>query len=397
LTSQYGAENRFLKNGDVLDTSLNTLPKILQKADYETAFLGKWHVKSQPLGFDYCQAVKGQGSYIDPVFLKSEEWNDKREKRKSRGFFTDLVTDRAIQWLETRNSDKPFALFVHHKAPHSPHITPERYDSLFTEDFTFPSTFNDNYEGKTFFLKDYECPYSKLLNAFEFDIYNSVKNKTAPEHIKRGTSEYKEWAYQTLLKGYYRQIANLDDNIGELLDYIEQKDLNKKTIIIYAADNGWFLGHHGLFNKMWMYEESLRIPLIVSYPGHIVKNEINYNFISSLDFAPTLLDYAGAEIPSSMRGRSFRQILEGRKPHDWRTSFYYHYYDQYGVPEVTGIRTEEFKLINYSNNDTMDWELFDLTNDPHEMNNQINNPGYSDIINDLKDKMVTEKKRYEPF
>lgn len=154
LTSQYGEESGFFRIGDTLDTTLNTLPKILQKAGYETALLGKWHLKSRPIGFDYCQAVKGQESFFDPVFLKSEEWYDEDQKRKTRGFFTDLITDRAIQWLENRRSDKPFALFVHHKAPHQPHVTPERYDSLFTQDFLLPSTFDDNLMVKLFFKKN---------------------------------------------------------------------------------------------------------------------------------------------------------------------------------------------------------------------------------------------------
>ncbi len=398
LTSQYGGESGFLRIGDALDTSLNTLPKILQKANYETAILGKWHLKSQPLGFDYCQVVRGQGSFFDPVFLTSEEWNNEDKKGgASQGYFTDIITDKAIEWIENRGSDKPFALFVHHKAPHSPHITPDKYDSLFTQDLPLPSTFDDDFSDKTSFLKDRECPYSKLQNANEFDIYNSEKNKKAPYNIKRGTSEYKKWAYQTLLKGYFRQIVNLDENVGRLLNYLEQKGLDKKTIVIYTSDNGWFTGQHGLFNKMWMYEESLRIPLIISYPGHVAKNRINNSFISSLDFAPTLLDYAGVEIPSSMRGQSFKQILEGNEPNDWRTSFFYHYYDQFGVPEILGIRTEQFKLINYISNDSSEWEFYNLINDPHEMDNQINNPDQTDIINELKNKMFEEKIRYNSY
>ena len=182
-----------------------------------------------------------------------------------------------------------------------------------------------------------------------------------------------------------------------LLGYIERRDLNNETIVIYTSDNGWFIGQHGLFNKMWMYEESLRVPLIISYPGHISENKIENSIISSLDYAPTLLDYAGIDIPSSMQGQSFKHILEGNKPDRWRTSFFYHYYDQYGVPEITGIRTEQFKLINYNGDDTTDWEFFDLKDDPDEMNNQINNFENINVINDLKNKLIEEKNNFESF
>lgn len=396
LTSQYGAESGFLRIGDSLDASINTLPKILQKGNYETAILGKWHLKSRPLGFDYCQVVRDQGLFFNPAFFTSENWGDKNYKGEvSQGYFTDIITDKAIDWLENRNSDKPFALFVHHKAPHAPHITPEKYDSLFTNDLPFPSNFNEEYSNKNFFLRNEEAPYSKLQNAYEFDVYNSNSSKNAPPGIKRGTAEYKEWAYQTLYKGYLRQIANLDDNIGRLLNYINSKGLSEQTIIVYTSDNGWFLGQHGLFNKMWMYDESLRVPLIISYPGHIGANKSNADIISSLDFAPTLLDFASAKIPSSMRGKSFRSILEGNQPTDWRTSFYYHYYDQFGVPEILGIRTAQYKLIQYIKDDRTEWEFYNLKKDPLEMDNQINYPGYIQVINDLKNKLNEEKNKYE--
>lgn len=396
LTSQYGAESGFLRIGDSLDASINTLPKILQKVNYETAILGKWHLKSRPLGFDYCQVVRDQGLFFNPAFFTSENWADKNYKGEvSQGYFTDIITDKAIEWLENRNSDKPFALFVHHKAPHAPHITPEKYDSLFTKDLPFPSNFNEEYNNKNSFLRNDEAPYSKLQNAYEFDVYNSSSHKNAPPGIKRGTAEYKVWAYQTLYKGYLRQIANLDDNIGRLVNYINRKGLTENTIIVYTSDNGWFLGQHGLFNKMWMYEESLRVPLIISYPGHIVANKTNANIISSLDFAPTLLDFASAKIPSSMRGKSFRSILEGNQPTNWRTSFYYHYYDQFGVPEILGVRTVQYKLIQYIKGDRTEWEFYNLKNDPFEMENQINHPDYIQVINELKIKLNEEKNKYD--
>jgi arylsulfatase A-like enzyme len=396
LTSQYGAESGFLRIGDSLNAAINTLPKILQQVNYETAILGKWHLRSQPLGFDYCQVVRDQGAFFDPKFLTSEQWTDKNNKgEEHKGYFTDIITDKAIKWLENRSSEKPFALFVHHKSPHAPHITPEKYDSLFSKDLPFPSTFHEEFNNKTSFLRNTEAPYSKLENAYESDVFNSLNTKRAPPGVIRGTAAYKEWAYQTLYKGYYRQIANLDDNVGRLLNYLDQEGLSENTIIVYTSDNGWFLGQHGLFNKMWMYEESLRVPLIISYPGHIASNKINNNIISSLDFAPTLLDYASAKVPSSMRGKSVRPILEGNEPANWRKSFFYHYYDQFGVPEILGIRTEQYKLINYIKGDSTEWEFYNLKNDPFEMDNQINNPDQIRKINELKNKLMKEKVRYD--
>jgi arylsulfatase A-like enzyme len=396
LTSQYGAENGYLRIGNTLDTSLNTLSKILQKANYETAILGKWHLGSQPMGFDYCRVVRNQGDFFNPTFFTAENWSSKERKGEVvQGYFTDIITDKAIDWLENRKKDKPFALFVHHKAPHAPHVTPEKYEEQYTEDFPIPSNFTDAHTNRNSFLKDSASPFSKLEDANEYDIYNDEKNKKAPAHIKKGTTAYKEWAYQTLLKGYSRQIANLDENIGRLVDYIDQKGLSNNTIIVYTSDNGWFLGQHGLFNKMWMYEESLRVPLIIRYPGHIPKNKTSHQLISSLDYAPTLLAYAQTSIPSSMRGFSIKPILEGDKPQNWRTSFFYHYYDQFGVPEIEGLRTEQFKLIHHKSANKSEWEFYDLKKDPQEMNNQINNPKLEHIITDLKNKLIEEKAQLE--
>jgi uncharacterized sulfatase len=395
LTSQYGGQSGFLRIGDALDTALNTLPKVLQRSSYETAILGKWHLKSQPQGFDYCQVVRDQGAYFNPAFFSSEDWNDKTSKGEvSKGFFTDIITDKAIEWIENRKSDKPFALFVHHKAPHAPHIAPDKYDYLFKQDFPVPSNFNEDFNNKNAFLRNHESPYSKFQNAYEFDVYNNDNQKKAPDHIKRGTPAYKEWAYQTLMKGYARQVVNLDENIGELMDYLSKKGLDEHTIIVYTSDNGWFIGQHGLFNKMWMYEESLRIPMIIRYPGQI-KPMVSDKIVSSLDFAPTLLDYAQAGIPNSMRGYSLKPMLEGRKPQHWRTSFFYHYYDQFGVPEILGLRTEKHKLIQYKSNDRTEWEFYDIQKDPAEMKNQIDNPKFKALIQDLKSKLMEEQGRYE--
>ncbi|MCL4484056.1 MAG: sulfatase [Bacteroidetes bacterium] len=395
LNGQYGGKSGFKRIGDVFNGAGNTLPNLLQKAGYVTGIIGKWHLKSQPLGFQYFEVIKDQGLFFNPEFFSTtEEWESNRG-HVSNGYFSDIITDKSIDWLKRRDPDKPFALFVHHKAPHAPHITPKTYDSLFTKDLPVPETFDDSFDDNNSWLRNREQPYSKLQNAYEFDVYNSDGNKTPPPGIKRGTPAYKDWAYQTMYKGYYRQIANLDENVGRILDYLEQTGLDENTIVIYTSDNGWFLGDHGLFNKMWMYDESMKIPLLISYKGHIMNGQKNESFISSLDFAPTLLDYAGVEIPGSMQGRSIRPILEGSVPEDWRTSFFYHYFDQFGVPEHYGLRTEKFKLINFVGPGISDWEFYDLKNDPKEMKNQINNPAFKQTINSLKTELSDAKNKFE--
>lgn len=396
FNSQYGAKSGFKRIGDVFDGSGNTLPNLLQQANYQTAIFGKWHLKSQPIGFNYYELVFDQGLFFDPVFYKTgQEWAKENGGSLTKGYFSDIITDRSIQWLEQRNADQPFALFIHYKAPHAPHITPEKYDSLFVEDLPVPKTFYDDFADNNSSLREEEQPYSKLQNAYESDVYNSIHQKTAPEGTERGTPEYKRWAYQTMFKGYYRQVANMDDNIGRVLDYLEENDLTENTIIIYTSDNGWFLGDHGLFNKMWMHEESIRIPFLMSYGKQVKAKSKNADIISSIDFAPTLLDYAGVEIPETMYGKSFRKILEGETPDDWRTSFFYHYFDQFGVPEMYGIRTHDFKLIKVLKKSGDEYEMFDLKNDPEELINLADNPDYQQLKEKLIQQMEVEKAKFE--
>jgi arylsulfatase A-like enzyme len=409
LTGMYGSKSGFKRNNDHLDRSLETFPKLLQQGGYETAVFGKWHLGSQPTGFTYFEVVRGQGEFFDPSFYKPGiEWNDDWKSPKindhgviTPGYFSDIITDHSIEWLENRNSDSPFALFVHHKAPHSPHITPERYDAFFTEDIPKPDTFDDLLEGKNSFLKDGEAPFTKIQNAGPYDVINTnedyikVMEGTYVPPVKRGTKAYKEWAFQTMFKGYYRQIVNMDENIGRLLDYLEDKDLVKNTIIVYVSDNGWFLGDFGFFNKMWMYEESLKIPLIMMYSDHFSANSVEESIVSVLDFAPTFLEYARLEIPSFLQGRSLKPLLEGKRPDDWRTSFYYHFYDQYTVPEQIGIRTEEHKLIKVMDANRTEYELYDLKADPQELNNVFGDPMYEQTKNSLIKRLEEESKKFD--
>ena len=194
------------------------------------------------------------------------------------------------------------------------------------------------------------------------------------------------------MRGYHRLVAALDDNIGRLMDFVDESDLSENTIVVYTSDNGWFLGEHGIFNKMWMYEESLHVPLIVRYPGKVKPASVSNDFVSVLDFAPTFLDYAGIEKNSQFQGQSIKPVLSSATPDNWQSTHFYHYFGQFEVPSHYGIRTKDYKLIHfYDAKEEPEWELYDLKKDPKEMVNKIEDPAYSDILNDLR-KILKNKK-----
>ena len=254
LTGKHSVSNGFFRNQDTFNQKQITFPKILQTAGYQTAIVGKWHLKTEPQGFDYYNVLPGQGRFFDcPIKEKGKIWKDGNKGGTVRkGYLTDVITDISIDWIEKRNRQKPFCIMVHHKAPHTEHAYPEKYANIL-EDVSLPQpdTFNDDYNDKNPDLKNGTCGFSKLINIIPAHI-----RAKAPAQI--GTEEYKLWAYQAFFKGYLRLVAGLDENIGRLLNYLDSTGLTQNTIIVYTSDNGFFIGHHGLFNKMWMYEESMR-------------------------------------------------------------------------------------------------------------------------------------------
>jgi len=392
LTGKYSAMNGVLRIGDIFDSTQVTFPIIMHNAGYQTAIFGKWHLRSEPVGFDYYSIFHDQGSYYDcPVKTSEEEWTMNRGQNTIPEYITDALTDMSINWLEKRDKSKPFCLLVHHKAPHHPWVYPEKYDSIFADiDLTEPENFNDDFEGRNQYLIKEPCGFSKLkyIRSWHFE-------GPLPEGLMVGSEEYKKWAYQNVFKGYYRLVASLDDNIGRLLDYMQDMGLDDNTIIIYMSDNGFFLGDHGLFNKQWMYEESIKMPLIISIPGEKNKGEVINKLVSELDVASTILDYASLEIPADFQGRSLKTLIEGEEPILWRESHFYHYFKQYEVPENYGIRTAQFKLINVVYGDSTEWEFYNLKRDPKEMNNQINNPLFKQTIDSLKKELVNVKNQFE--
>jgi len=376
LTGKYSHKNNYKKNDMRFDTSQQTFPKLLKLAGYQTAIVGKLHLLCDAVeaGFDLDKTLYWQGTYFDPLIAEETIY----------GYTTDIITDEAIAWLQNgRDESKPFYLSIHHKAPHRNWESDDAHAGMFLdEDLPLPITFDDDYSSRSSAAKLARMTIEQDLNEADYKL--EIPPDLTPQQVK-------EFKHQGWLKDYLRTIASIDDNLGHLLTYLETSGLAANTMVIYTSDQGFFLGDHGWFDKRFMYEESLRFPLIVRYPQVIDQGAVNSQMVLNVDFAPTFLEYAGVEIPADMQGQSFRPLLEGESPPDWRTSMYYRYYEELGPPLAHavkrhyGIRTERYKLIYF---DTISqWELFDLQEDPHELNNEINDPAYASVVDDLKNQM----------
>jgi arylsulfatase A-like enzyme len=370
-----------------LDTSQPMLSKYLQQAGYYTGVVGKWHLGGQnpylpddgkPAGFDYWNILPGQGAYFDPLMIEMGE------RKKLKGYVTDLITDISIDFIKKRPQDKPFFLMYHHKAPHRNWQPDEKHRKEFENyDPPIPATFDDDYKGKSDASRDATMHIDKDLN--ETDL------KGKPPAGLSG-SELKRWKFRRYMQDYLACVAAVDENIGRFLDYLDQSGLAANTIVIYTSDQGFFLGEHNFFDKRFMYEESLRMPFLVRWPAQIKPGSVTRSMILNVDFAPTMLDAAGAKVPSDMQGRSFLSLLRGQLPKGWRTSMYYRYYHpgHHNVAAHYGVRTERFKLIYF--NKLNQWELYDLQKDPVEIHNLYGDPGSSRIVMKLKAEMYRLKK-----
>ncbi|HBO43917.1 MAG TPA: sulfatase [Planctomycetaceae bacterium] len=392
LTGKYSHVNGFCRNGERFDASQQTFPKLMRQAGYETGIVGKWHLWSQPTGFDYYCVMPDQGRYRDcPLKESGHPWKDgKRGGRVFPGYLTDVITDVAIDWLDSRNGDKPFLLMVHHKSPHGPHDPAPRHATLFENDqIPEPSTLLDDYAGRAPESIAEQLRDSRLLICR----YPQYRADVAAAQ-QMGRDEGTRHMHQTFMKGYLRLVSSLDENVGRLLDYLDQSGLAENTIVIYTSDNGFFNGEHGLYNKMWMYEPSLHVPLLVRWPGNPHPGAVNDDaLVSMLDVAPTILDLAGVPIPEDLQGRSFKRLLTGPTPSDWRKSVYYHYYAQAGLPENYGVRTSRYKLIRYPDLDL--WELFDLQSDPEEIRNLYGQEEYAELSAQLKAELHRLRREYQ--
>jgi len=387
LTGKYNHLNGMLDNKLEFDGSQQTLPKLLKPAGYQTAMIGKWHLKSEPTGFDYYKVVPDQGKYFDPLFRVKGSWPDTIEEK---GYVTDIITDEAIRFMQAANPEKPFLLMCHHKAPHRPWMPdPKHWEQFKDREIPEPPTLFDNYAGKTEAVKNAEMTLERHMHPMD------TGGLTAPENLSG--QDLVRWRYQHYMRNYLACIASIDDNIGRILDFLKTSGLEENTIVVYTSDQGFFLGDHGWFDKRFMYEESLRMPLIIRYPGVVRKGQVNEDMVLNVDFAPTFLDFANVAIPEDIQGESFRKILCGRTSKNWRHSAYYHYYEYpawHMVDAHYGIRTNRYKLVHYYGY-TDEWEFFDLQEDPREMDNCYNSPDYQNLIRQLKEDLYDLQKKYK--
>ena len=432
LTGKYSNKNGLRDNRDEFDGGQMTFTKQLQKAGYNSYIVGKWHLKSNPTGFDDWQILIDQGEYYNPRFIENGV------EKKYTGYTTDIITDKAIDVLNRRNPDKPFCLLVHHKAPHRNWMPDAKHMNAYDDrDLPIPETFYDDYKnrkaaesadmriddmylshdlklkkeyyeketgtgGSSKFAAEAENSWQKMYERLTDEQrkawdahYDSINKKFKEANLKG--KELSEWKYQRYIKDYLSCILSVDENVGRLLDYLDNSGLAEDTIVIYTSDQGFYLGEHGWYDKRFMYEESLSMPLLMRYPKEIKPNQVSEEMVLNLDFAPTFLDFAGVDIPTEMQGESFRSITRGKKLDDWRTSMYYHYYEYpHGWHDVKchyGIRTQRYKLIHFYN-DIDSWELYDLENDPNEINNIYDEPKYLNVIAELKTELDKLQKKY---
>ena len=397
LTGKYSHKNGVLTLNDRFDGSQQTFPKLLQLAGYYTGMVGKWHLKTQPTGFDYYNVLPGQGRYFDPIL--KEIGNPWRETYVREGYVTDVITDIALEFLEARPKDKPFCLMYHHKAPHDMWEYDEKHAGLYEGvDVPEPGNLFDDYKNRGEAIRRTTEKISMDETIFLHDTQGDQFDTVRAEIGHLPPVEQKKAAYQIYIKAYLRCIASVDDNLGRVMDYLDESGLAENTIVVYTSDQGFFLGEYGLFDKRFMYEESLRMPLLIRYPKGVEAGTTTDAIVSNVDFAETFLDYAGVEIPDDMQGRSLKPVLSGNTPDDWRQSVYYRYWmhlPHFRVAAHYGVRNHRYKLIYYygealgaagaiDEKTTPEWELFDLEKDPHEMNNVYNDPAYAQVVQDLK-------------
>ena len=419
LTGKLSHVNGFTDNACKFDGSQPTFPKYLQEAGYHTGIVGKWHLISEPTGFDFYSILTGQeeqGDYYNPDFLENGK------NIQEEGYATHIITRKAIDFMENADKSKPFCLMMHHKAPHRNWMpAPEHIGEFADKTFPEPETLFDDYSGRGRAAKEQDMSIRYTLKD-EWDLklltreqmlrdttsrLSQVYRRMPPEAqakwdkvYSRRLAEYKNgklkgdklvsWKYQQYMQDYLATVLSVDESIGEILDYLEENGLAENTIVVYTSDQGFFLGEHGWFDKRFMYEECERMPMLIRYPAKIKAGSTSSAICMSIDFAPTFLDYAGVDIPDDIQGQSLVPVLnnEGNAPEDWRQWAYYHYYEypaEHSVKRHYGLRTPDYKLIRFYN-DIQEWELYDMKADPHEMHNVYGDPAYREI----QDRLTTQ-------
>ena len=391
LTGKYSHLNGQRTNKDTFDGSQQTAPKLMRKAGYETAIVGKWHLKSTPTGFDHFEVLKGQGAYYNPMLITNGK------QIKHTGYTTDIIVDRTIEWLENRDKSKPFFLMSQHKAPHGRWEPALRHLTLYEDEkIPEPDTLFDDYEGRGSAAKMHKMGiadhigdhrlmirYSSKFTPEQFKVFDGhfrPKNEAFAAANLTG-QERTRWHYQRYIKNYLRCVKAVDENVGRLLKYLDDNGLAENTVVIYSSDQGFYLGEHGWFDKRWVYDESLRTPLIVRWPGVIKPGSVNRDIVSNIDYAETFLDIAGAKVPGDMQGRSLVPLLKGNTPPDWRKYFYYEYFESggHGVANHYAVIDRRHKLIHFKDKGLDEWEMYDLKEDPNELTSVYGRTDYQRI------------------
>ncbi len=421
LTGKHSHLNGVVDNAVTFDGSQQTFPKLLQKAGYQTAMIGKWHLKSDPTGFDHWEVLPGQGHYYNPDFLI------KGGKHRREGYVTDIIGDLTLDWLKSgRDPNKPFMLFSQQKAPHRNWMpAPNKLWMFEGEDIPEPKTLFDDYKtrARPAHIQEMEIDRHMRWNhdmkvpewaerSFGRNDGNAEFPRMTPEQRRQWDAAYGprnaklfkdnpqgrdlvRWKYQRYIKDYLRCISSVDDNVGRVLTYLDAAGLAENTLVVYSSDQGFYLGEHGWFDKRWIYEESLRTPLLMRMPGVIERGSVNRNLVSNLDLAQTFLEVAGQPQPGDMQGASLLPVMKGEPVKDWRKSFYYHYYEK-GVHNVAphdGVRTDRYTLAHFY--ETKEWELYDLTRDPHQINNVVDDDAYQSVVKELKAELARLRKHYK--
>ena len=425
ITGKHSHANGFTNNEHgVFDGSQQTMPKLMRQAGYQTAMIGKWHLVSKPTGFDYWDILPGQGDYYNPDFIGMDG-----KRYNVPGYLTNIITDKGIDWLENkRDRSKPFILFLHHKACHRDWIPELKYLREY-EDRTFelPDNFYDDYKGRvaagqqemsidkdmdiTYDVKIYNpgvktpllANYLSIIgrmNSAERAEYDHFYDSLAYDFNARKLSgkALAEYKYQRYMRDYAKVVKSLDDNVGRVLKYLEENDMLKNTLVVYTSDQGFYMGEHGWFDKRFMYEESFSTPLVMMLPEGLKARGDIHEMVQNIDYAPTFLEIAGVEVPEDMHGKSLLPLLKDEHPRNWRKSLYYHFYEypaEHMVKRHYGVKTADgWKLIHFYN-DVDEWELYNLNEDPHEMNNMYGKPGTERITRKLMKELKSLQEEYK--
>lgn len=416
LTGKYSHKNGFRDNEtSEFDFSQDLFVKQLQKVGYNTAWVGKIHLGNKLQGFDYYDILVDQGTYFNPDFIS------KQGRKQVAGYVSDIVTEKATDWLDTVDANKPFCLVIGHKATHRTWMPdPKDFGSYDTVNFTLPETFYDSYQSREAAALQEMSIDKDMKMGYDLKMFKSLEDMMADGNFKRMNQAQKdsyiayyrpiyeklkqdnlsgkqlaEWKFRRYMIDYLNTAQSMDRNIGKVLDYLDQKSLTENTIVIYLSDQGFYMGEHGWFDKRWMYEESFRTPLVMRYPALLHPHSTIDAKVVNADIAPTLLELAAVKKPKDMQGESFVHVLKNNKA-EHRKDLFYHYFEngEHAVSPHFGVRDDRYKLIRYYKR-VENWELFDLEKDPQELHNVYSDPAYRSIVNMMKKKLVKQMRKFD--